>query len=221
MPPPRPHGPRACRWTASDGEGHMTDSTAMQTLLITQRRDWVEAFTGFEAANHYTVMDPDGQVVFHAAEESGFLGRNFLKALRPFTMHVLSPDGGERLRIRRPFRLLLHELEVRDADGGLIGFIRRRFTLLRRLYSVEDDNGQERFELFGPILHPWTLRIRREGEQIGRITKRWSGFAAEVFTSADNFAVEWPTDLPETDKALLLSAAFLIDYVHFERKGND
>ena len=196
----------------------MTETTNTQTLLITQRRDWVEAFTGFEAANHYTVMDTAGREIFHAAEESGFLGRNFLKAFRPFTMHVLSPDGEEKLRIRRPFKLFFHELEIRYADGGLVGFVRRRFSILRRLYGVEDDNGQELYELFGPILHPWTLYVRQAGVQIGRITKRWSGFVAEAFTTADNFVAEWPGDLPETDKALLLSAAFLVDYVHFEQK---
>ena len=77
------------------------------------------------------------------------------------------------------------------------------------------------YELFGPLVHPWTFEIRRDEDAFGRITKRWSGLGKEVFTDADNFGVEWPEDWPVAIKALLLGAVFLIDFVHFENTGND
>ena len=92
------------------------------------------------------------------------------------------------------------------------------FSLLRRLYSVMDRHGQELFELFGPILHPWTFEIRKEGVVYGKITKKWSGLLKEGFTDADNFGVTFPAEWADKVKALFLGAVFLIDFVHFERK---
>ena len=41
-----------------------------------------------------------------------------------------------------------------------------------------------------------------------------------VIILADNFGVTFPADLDVTRKSLLLGAVFLIDFVHFERSGN-
>lgn len=55
----------------------------------------------------------------------------------------------------------------------------------------------------------------------GKITKKWSGLLKEGFTDADNFGVTFPNDWPNEQKALFLGAVFLIDFVHFEDKGNN
>ena len=81
-----------------------------------------------------------------------------------------------------------------------------------------DNSGQEIFKLFGPILHPWTFNILKDGNEIGKITKKWSGLGKEAFTDADNFGVTFPIDLPLEQKSILLGAVFLIDFVHFEDK---
>jgi uncharacterized protein YxjI len=101
-----------------------------------------------------------------------------------------------------------------------LGTIKREFSLLRRIYSVFDLNGKKIFQLFGPILHPWTFEIRDDSKEYGKITKKWSGLLKEGFTDADNFGVTFPNDWPNEQKALFLGAVFLIDFVHFEDKGN-
>ena len=42
----------------------------------------------------------------------------------------------------------------------------------------------------------------------------------EGFTDADNFGVMFPAEWDVELKALFLGAVFLIDFVHFENKGN-
>jgi len=42
----------------------------------------------------------------------------------------------------------------------------------------------------------------------------------EGFTDADSFGVTFPADWDVELKALLLGAVFLIDFVHFENRGN-
>jgi len=191
-------------------------------LVVRQVKEWGEILTGFETKNKYAISDASGQSMYLAAEEaSSTLLRWFLKALRPFTMLVVTEAGQEVLRVIRPFRFYFHRAEVVGSQGQPLGVIERRFSILRRVYSVLDRSGTEIYQLFGPILHPWTFQIRKDGVDCGKITKKWSGLMKEGMTDADNFGVMFPADGDVESKALFLGAVFLIDFVHFENKGNN
>ncbi len=194
--------------------------SSISSLVISQQKEWGEILTGFETTNRYTISDESGNRLYLAAEEAGStLLRWFLKALRPFTIAVLTENGQVVLRVVRPFRFYFHRAEVVDAKGQSLGVIEKRFSVLRRIYSVLDSSGAEVFQLLGPILHPWTFEIRKDGVEYGKITKKWSGLLKEGFTDADNFGVMFPAEWDVKLKALFLGAVFLIDFVHFENKG--
>ena len=196
--------------------------SSISGLVVRQQKEWGEILTGFETKNRYAISDVSGSRLYVAAEEAGsMLLRWFLKALRPFTVAVLTEDGQVVLRVMRPFRFYFHRAEVVDSQGQSLGVIQRRFSVLRRIYSVLDSSGREVFQLFGPILHPWTFQIRNDGVEYGKITKKWSGLLKEGFTDADNFGVMFPAEWDVKLKALFLGAVFLIDFVHFENKGNN
>ncbi len=194
--------------------------SSISSLVIGQQKEWGEILIGFETTNRYTISDVSGNRLYLAAEEAGStLLRWFLKALRPFTIAVLTENGQVVLRVVRPFRFYFHRAEVVDAKGQSLGVIEKRFSVLRRIYSVLDSSGAEVFQLLGPILHPWTFEIRKDGVEYGKITKKWSGLLKEGFTDADNFGVMFPAEWDVKLKALFLGAVFLIDFVHFENKG--
>ncbi len=196
--------------------------SSTSSLVVSQKKEWGEILSGFETKNKYTVSDESGRQLYLAAEEGGsMLARWFLKALRPFTIAVLGDDGQVVLRVVRPFRFYFHRAEIVDSQGQVLGTIERRFSILRRVYSVLDSSGQEVFQLFGPILHPWTFQIKSGEDEYGKITKKWSGLLKEGFTDADNFGVTYPTEWDVRAKAIFLGAVFLIDFVHFENKGNN
>ena len=189
-------------------------------LMVSQQKEWGEILTGFETKNRYAILDMSGSRLYLAAEEAGStLLRLFLKAMRPFTIAVLSEDGQVVLRVKRPFRFYFHRAEIVDSQGQSLGVIERRFSVLRRIYSVLDVSGHEVFQLFGPILHPWTFQIKKNGVEYGKITKKWSGLLKEGFTDADKFGVMFPAEWDVKLKALFLGAVFLIDFVHFENKS--
>ena len=195
----------------------MQQLAQVDSLFVRQKKEWGEILTGFETANKYVVVDPNGQELYYAAEVGGsFLLRNFLRSSRPFTMQIVDTQGGEVLHLKRPFRWIFSELSVFDASSALLGTIQKRWSWLRRMYTVLDAGGGELFELFGPMLKPWTFQILQNGMEVGAIRKKWSGLGKEMFTDADNFGVQWPADLEPTVKAVLLGAVFLIDFVHFE-----
>lgn len=196
--------------------------SSISGLVVSQQKEWGEILTGFETKNRYAISDVSGSRLYLAAEEAGStLLRWFLKALGPFTIAVLTENGQVILRVMRPFRYYFHRAEVVDSQGQTIGVIERRFSVLRRIYSVLDSSGEEVFKLFGPIRHPWTFQIRDDGIEYGKITKKWSGLMKEGFTDADNFGVMFPAEWDVKLKALFLGAVFLIDFVHFENKGNN
>ncbi|ACL02823.1 Scramblase family protein [Desulfatibacillum aliphaticivorans] len=198
----------------------MRQLESLDTLLVQQKKEWIEIVTDFETKNAYTVFDVQGRELYTAVEDGGFfLWRWILKALRPFTILLLSLDQRPELKVRRYFRFWFHTADIFDGSDRLLGTIKRRFSILRKKYSVLDPSGNEIYRLFGPILHPWTFNILDEQDQEqGKITKKWSGLLTEGFTDADNFGVVFPRDWPVERKALFLGAVFLIDFVHFENQ---
>jgi hypothetical protein len=205
-------------------ESCLENLAATNALIIQQQKEWGEILSGFETKNKYAVMDHWNKTLFQAEEEGGSFGtvmtRFLLTALRPFTMHIFSNEGMGIFKLERPFRFYFHELDVCKADGQTLGKIKRRFSILRRHYSVFDRHGKELYQLFGPILHPWTFQIKKNGRELGKITKKWSGLLKESMTDADNFGIKFPQGINLAQKAILLGAVFLIDFVHFENKGN-
>lgn len=185
--------------------------------MVSQKKEWGEILTNFETKNRYVISDMSGRQLYWAGEEGGsVILRWILKALRPFTIVVLAGDDQVVIRIRRPFRFYFHKAEIVDAHDRLIGTIERRFSVLRRNYTVFNPAGEPEYQLFGPLLKPWTFQIKNDETEYGKITKKWSGLLKEGFTDADNFGVIFPEKWDVELKALFLGAVFLIDFVHFE-----
>ncbi len=195
-----------------------------QRLVISQVKEMLEIFTGLETKNKYRIINDNGRELFLAAEtSSGFLSvilRLLLKAARPFTMQLLTPDGGVVLQLRRPFRFIFHRLEISDGDGRLLGVVQKRWSWIRRIYDVLDSYDRPVLRLFGPLLKPWTFQILKNETEVGKIQKKWSGALKEMFTDADTFALELGAQLDQNERTLLLGAVFLIDFVHFENTGS-
>ncbi|MEE9382713.1 MAG: phospholipid scramblase-related protein [Nannocystaceae bacterium] len=192
-------------------------------LVVEQMVEWHESFSSFETENRYLVHDEHGDTAFIAEEEpSGILSmitRNIMNTSRPFTMHIFSPTGEPVAVLRRPFRFYFHQLNVYDSDGGFVGTVRKRWSLLRRKYVLLDPDGKDVFEIVGPFFRPWTFDIFEDGEQVAQIRKSWSGFGRELLTDADTFGVEYETELAVHAKLMLLATVFLIDFVHFENRN--
>ena len=204
--------------------GSITERLAAATgLVVQQEKEKWEIVTGLETKNRYRVSDETGNALFYVAEQGDGFGelitRWFLKAARPFTMHVMTLPGDPVFVLQRPFRFFLHSIEVQDATGSVLGSVRMRFHLLRRIYDVTDGNGSVTARIVGPFLRPWTFNIECGGDQSGQIKKKWSGAVTELFTDADKFGITFPRQADPRLKAVLLGAVFLIDAAHFENSG--
>ena len=101
-------------------------------------------------------------------------------------------------------------------------------SILEPKYSVKDAEGNVALTIEGPIC---TFSICGSVEfkvlspdgsnEVGKISKEWSGFLKETFTDADIFGINFPVDLDVRMKAVLLGACMLIDFNFFEKAKNE
>ena len=68
----------------------------------------------------------------------------------------------------------------------------------------------------GSVFRRYTFMVNRRGEEIGRITKQWSGVGREMFTDADTFLVELPVKHGDDLQYLVFATAFAVDLDFFE-----
>ena len=123
-----------------------------------------------------------------------------------------------RIAPSRSFFFLLSHLQVQDGDGREVGSLRRRFSLWGRRFTIEDSVGTVLAEIHAPYFRPNTFMVYKQGEEIGRVTKQWSGIGREAFTDADTFRVEMETSKIDQDFSLLmLASALAIDLDFFEK----
>ncbi len=196
----------------------------LNRLTVKQRRSWLEALTGFEQANRYTVLGNGMGAAFVVQEQSaGFLellARLFLGPWRPFESYVEDTRRGTiAMKLRRPFRWFLPTLEVCDPEGNLLARIERRWTWFATRYEIFDASGALIGEIHGPFFRPWTFEVMSNGARVALVQKMWSGLIKEAFTDADNFEVTFDPSAPPKWKPLALACAVLIDVAHFERSN--
>lgn len=193
-----------------------------QRLSVRQRKKWLEILLSFELKNSYDVFDESQQAVLKVQETGGgfleLLGRLFLGPMRPFSVDISDLTTGDVvLKLKRPFRFIFHRLDIMAGNGEKIGSIERRWSWVRRIYSIQDAQGNEVATLFGPFLKPWTFEIKQGEMVIGTVQKKWSGLGKELFTDADNFGIDLGNISDPTLKSLAFASIVLIDVVHFER----
>ncbi|XP_018322587.1 phospholipid scramblase 1 isoform X2 [Agrilus planipennis] len=209
--------------------------TMIDQLLIKQKVEILEALTGFETKNKFTIKNSLGQKVYLAVEDSDCCTRNICGPIRPFEMKILDNYKNEVIHLHRPlacdsccFPCCLQSMEVYAPPGNLLGIVQQEWSLCYPSFSVQNAAGETVLRIEGPIC---TMSIcgdvefkilSRDGEtQVGKISKQWSGVMREMFTDADYFGVTFPLDLDVKMKAVMLGACFLIDVMFFEKTNNN
>ncbi|XP_033158620.1 phospholipid scramblase 2 isoform X3 [Drosophila mauritiana] len=207
--------------------------TTIDQLLVKQKVELLEAFTGFETNNKFTIKNALGQKVYFAAEDNDCCTRNCCGPARPFDMRVFDNFQQEVIHMHRPlacssclFPCCLQSIEVSAPPGNVIGTIEQEWSICSPSFRILNHVGDTVMRIEGPFC-TFSLCgdvefnvVSLTGEKIGKISKQWSGLAREIFTDADFFGINFPLDLDVRMKAVLLGATFLIDAMFFEKAGN-
>lgn len=191
-------------------------------LMIVQKRELAELF-GIETRNKYSIEVNGAPFAFAAEQGKGglaFLARMFMGHWRTFEIHFFDNARQLVLRAVHPFRFFFQRLEVSAADGRLLGAIQQRFAVFSKRFDVSDANGRLLLSVASPLWRPWTFAFERDGRELARVEKKWSGMLQEAFTDADRFRVAFEApELNADERALVLAAGIFIDLQYFERKA--
>jgi hypothetical protein len=106
--------------------------------------------------------------------------------------------------------------QTRFSNKSSLIFIFHLYIIIIHITKVLDDKDEVVLEISTSFFNPYNFKIFHEGVEVGEIKKEWSGLGQELFTDADNFGFNMDKNLTELQKALLLSAVFLIDFMYFE-----
>nr|CAD7424155.1 unnamed protein product [Timema monikensis] len=208
--------------------------TMIDQLLVHQKVELLEAFTGFETKNKFTIKNSVGQKMYYAVEDTDCLTRNCCGPNRPFDMKILDNYKNEVIHLYRPlacdsccFPCCLQSMEVTAPPGNVIGSIEQKWSICTPLFTIKNAAGDDVLKIEGPIC---TFSICGDVEfkvlaldgvtQVGKISKQWAGLLREAFTDADYFGITFPMDLDVRMKAVMLGACFLIDAMFFEKARN-
>ncbi|BFZ00262.1 hypothetical protein BsWGS_03302 [Bradybaena similaris] len=209
--------------------------TQVDQLLVKQKIEALEAFTGFETNNKYEVKNTMNQRVYIAVEDTCCCTRNCCGASRPFDMKIMDNHKREVMHLSRPLRCsscffpcCLQKLTVEAPKGSVIGYVRQAWSCCHPKYKINSASDQTLLRVKGPCCRcnmcgdiEFQITSADEETHVGEITKQWSGIGKEIFTDADNFGVTFPLDLDTKTKATVLGAVFLIDFMYFEHDSND
>jgi len=211
--------------------------TQIDQLMVRQKKDCMEIWTGWEERNRYEIRNSLNQMFFFAQEESGCMERQCCGPNRGFVLHVTDNYGQEVMRFRREFRCCVgcpcfadicncaFEVYVETPAGERLGTVRQGQSCWAPEYRILDANNQQILHIQGPICvcdccADFEIQTLDKTQTIGTIQKKWRGIATEMFTNANTFSLSFPLDLDVKAKAVLVGAAFLIDFMFFENQNN-
>jgi len=174
----------------------------------------------FKAANNYDIHDPQtGELLMECREEGlGFLTKLFrftdAKRMTPFDIQICTPDRQQLIRITRGVSIFLSTVSVFDENDQIIGGFKQKFFSIGGAFNVLDANDQPVCVLQGKWTG-WDFRFMAGENELAHITKEWGGIGKELFTSADNYALEISDAVPADHVArqLILAAVMCIDMV--------
>ncbi|MGF1596847.1 MAG: phospholipid scramblase-related protein [Acidimicrobiales bacterium] len=170
-----------------------------------------------ELNNQYSVFDQHGRqlaAVNQVGQSAAKKAMRLLTSLDQFMTHRLEisePSGRVLLRLTRPAKIIKSTVVVESPDGHEIGRIVQQNAIGKINFGLES-GGHQLGSIKGENWRAWNFRIEdATGSEVARITKTFEGLAKTLFTTADNYVVQFHHRLPQPFNALVVASALSID----------
>ncbi|XP_034831558.2 uncharacterized protein [Maniola hyperantus] len=199
----------------------------VSSLQIQQTVELIELTATIESENRYIVKIPQGEALYIASEVSTPAQRCLCGTGRGFVMHLHDNTRQEALVMHRRlaaascwFPCRLQEMKVITPPGDYIGRIQQQWTWVVPFYLVRDVNDTVVYVLEGPISWKRSLQLSEfkilTGDSLRQVGKICHGWDRELVSFTTNISYPAHAVQPK-HKALILAAAFLLEYTYFER----
>lgn len=177
----------------------------------------------FKLTNTYDILDMSGSLIGKVRQTmsgrhkalSFFLG----KAMLPFYFDILDANEQAVVSITRGWTFWMSKIAV-TMNGQEVAYITQKFSMLTPKFIIEDAATSQVIGTISGNWRAWNFVITgAQGQEIGKIDKKWGGAMKEVFTSADKYHVQIHKDVSEDmQKVGITAAAIVIDMVLKESK---
>ena len=179
-----------------------------------------EHYGFFKAANNYDILDPEtGKILLTCREPrlgpiSKLLRFTDYRRMTPFFIDIDTPEGEQVLSVRRGISLFLSKVFVHDENDQVVGGFKQKLFSIGGAFDVLDANDRILCSLKGKWTG-WDFRFMAGNEELARVTKKWRGMGAELFTNADTYMLEIDEDVPHSSvvRQLIFGAVMCIDMV--------
>jgi uncharacterized protein YxjI len=180
----------------------------------------------FKSHQTYDIFDYETEEQVGTAEEkiSGLIKtlRWFIaKTLMPTKVEIRDEEDALVFQIKRGVYFFRARVDVLNADGELIGYFKSKLFSFGGGFWVYDKKDKQFAEVKGNFIGFNYRIITPDGDELGKVTKKWGGLAKEMFTSADTYMIDIDEDLHDQPvaKMLVLAAAISIDIIFKSNKG--
>ncbi|XP_067633918.1 phospholipid scramblase 1 isoform X2 [Eurosta solidaginis] len=203
--------------------------TELPSVHIEQTFELNAALTSISSENRYIVRSPLGDAIYACSESSTSNNRLLWGSSRPFQMHLLDRTHQEAMVFRKRFALGSYccqpnNIEVWIPPGNLLGRVLQSPSLMTPEYFIEDgSSGEPIFCIRGPDKSGFCcfclpkeafFRIDSGGDLRASIDHKWLASKSQ-YTTNIYFS---DAKLSAKERALILGAAFLIEYAFFQKR---
>lgn len=170
-----------------------------------------------EVNNEYGIFDQTGRQVGGVTQVGQSAAKKAMRILTSydqFMTHKLMVhdiSGAPLLQLTRPAKVFKSTIIVADAAGNEIGKIVQDNVFGKIHFSLEA-GGHRYGSINAENWVAWNFSIQdHTGAEVARITKKWGGLAQAMFTTADNYVVQFHRQLEHPLLSLVVAAAVSVD----------
>lgn len=202
-------------------------------LFVKRNVEMLEVFTGIKSKNRFKIFDSAGRPIFYARKHIDIdcFALWCLSGNRSFDMSIVDWREMEVIYIHRPLvgcgpccvPCSPPSISIDAPRGNILGTVQEECSFIGYHFKVNDASGNVVLRIKGPFTESCCFGevefrvLSVDGRtQVGRIARRWSGFARELFTGVDYFGIHFPKDLDVKMKAVMIGACFLINFMFYE-----
>lgn len=190
------------------GGGHLMSEPI---LVVNQKAKLIEL------NNEYAISDQNGTQIGAVRQVGQSAAKKALRLMGSYDqffthkLQVLDHSHQVVLQLTRPAKFVKSKVIVQDGAGTEIGQIVQENAIGKIRFALVS-NDQKFGMINGENWRAWNWNIQDfNGEEIGRITKTFSGFTRAVFTQADNYVVQIHRPLEDPLRSLVVAAAVSVD----------
>ena len=180
-------------------------------LVVNQKAKFIEV------ENEYAIFDQGGRQIGGVRQVGQSTAKKVMRVMTnvdQFMTHklqVVDAYGQVALAITRPAKMVKSKLIVTNAMGAEVGTIVQE-NVVGKVHFGFMVGGQRIGSINAENWRAWNFSVQdANNHEVARITKTWEGLASTLFTTADNYVVQFHYQLPDPLLSLVVASAVSVD----------